>query len=89
MNNKTQDLIIKRLQNLQPTTLQVIDEGDKHIGHAITFEKPSLGHFKVIIESPLFKGKTMIDCHKMVYESLGELMSSHIHALALQTKAPQ
>jgi stress-induced morphogen len=45
-------------------------------------------HYKAVIISPQFKGKTRIEQHQLVYRALGALMAGPVHALALETKAP-
>jgi stress-induced morphogen len=45
-------------------------------------------HYKAVIISPQFKGKTRIEQHQLVYKALGALMAGPVHALALETKAP-
>ncbi len=49
----------------------------------------TMDHFQVLIISPLFEGKTMVEQHQMVYKALGDLMKEAIHALALKTYTPQ
>ncbi|MFO1463372.1 MAG: BolA family transcriptional regulator [bacterium] len=46
-------------------------------------------HFQVLIVSPSFEGKTMVEQHQLVYKALGDLMKEAIHALALKTYTPQ
>jgi len=45
-------------------------------------------HYKAVIISAQFKGKTRIEQHQLVYAALGALMAGPVHALALETKAP-
>ncbi|MCC6273160.1 MAG: BolA family transcriptional regulator [Deltaproteobacteria bacterium] len=49
----------------------------------------TMDHFQVLIISPLFEGKSMVEQHQMVYKALGNLMKEAIHALALKTYTPQ
>lgn len=42
-------------------------------------------HWDVQVSSPAFKGKSMIEQHRMVYAALGEAMKGPIHALSLKT----
>ena len=42
-------------------------------------------HFQVIVLSPAFKGKTMIEQHKMVHAAL-ESLKDEIHALVIKTR---
>lgn len=60
--------------------IHVQDDRAEHIGHA----HQDSGHFTVIIKSALFEGKNNIQRHRMVYEALGSLMQTHIHALRIQ-----
>ncbi len=47
-------------------------------------------HFQVWIISPLFKGKSLLDQHQMVYGALREsLGNDKIHALSLKTYTPE
>ena len=43
-------------------------------------------HFHATIVSSQFEGKTKIQQHKMVYDSLRGKMGNELHALALKTK---
>lgn len=45
-------------------------------------------HFSAKVVSAAFAGKTMIQQHRLVYATLGELMRGPIHALQLDTRAP-
>ena len=45
-------------------------------------------HYKAVIVSPEFAGKTRIQQHQLVYRALGELMDGPVHALALETRVP-
>tara|TARA_S200000501_G_scaffold331025_1_gene332742 strand:+ start:2825 stop:3055 length:231 start_codon:yes stop_codon:yes gene_type:complete len=43
-------------------------------------------HYSATITSAKFSGKTKIEQHKMVYESLKGKMGNELHALAIKTK---
>jgi stress-induced morphogen len=46
-------------------------------------------HWQVIIVSPAFEGKGLLDQHRMVNDALkAEMDSQRIHALALKTFSP-
>jgi BolA protein len=78
------DDIRSRLQSaFAPTSLQVIDEGHLHIGHA----GEGTGHFRVRIASAAFDGKTRVQQHRMVYDALVDLMGHGIHALAIDAES--
>tara|TARA_Y100000591_G_C21504765_1_gene531757 strand:- start:199 stop:429 length:231 start_codon:yes stop_codon:yes gene_type:complete len=43
-------------------------------------------HYSATITSSLFRGKSKIEQHKMVYSSLKGKMGNELHALAIKTK---
>ena len=43
-------------------------------------------HYSAIIVSSIFKGKSKIEQHKIVYNSLKGKMGNELHALAITTK---
>ena len=80
------DLIRTALLTLQPSALTIKDESHLHAGHASA--KSSGGHFAVHIISPAFSGKTAVQRHQMVYNALGDLMQTEIHAVSINAKTP-
>ena len=46
-------------------------------------------HYAAHVVSAAFKGKTRVQQHQMVYQALRGRMGSELHALALQTGAPE
>lgn len=81
------NLIRSALAALQPSSLTVHDESYLHEGHHGA--KGGGGHFTVSIVSPQFAGKPAIKRHQMIYEALGNLMQTDIHAISIQAKAPE
>jgi len=83
MNNEQRlQLIRERLTAaLTPSHLDVEDESQRHAGHAGA--ETGMGHFAVSIQSPLFDGKSPVQCHRLVYDALGSLMQTEIHALRI------
>lgn len=67
---------------LQPTQLEIIDDSHKHIGHAGA--KEGKGHFTVLIQSEALEGKRMLQQHRAIYDALGDMMETDIHALAIK-----
>ncbi len=45
-------------------------------------------HYSAKVVSAAFKGKTRVQQHQMVYQALQGRMGNQLHALALQTGAP-
>ena len=45
-------------------------------------------HYAAEIVAPAFAGKSRVQQHQMVYDALKGKMGGELHALALQTRAP-
>jgi BolA protein len=88
MTNDRIAMLRERLTRaLQPVELDIIDESAKHAGHAGAASGG--GHFIVTIVSPVFENKTLIQRHRLVYDAVGDIMHSEIHALSIQARTPQ
>lgn len=72
---------------LNPQRLDVINESELHAGHR---GSPGTGesHFRILIVSSAFVGKSRVERHRMVNEILQDEIGPRIHALALSTYAP-
>ena len=46
-------------------------------------------HYQVQLVAEAFRGQSRMQQHRLVYQALGELMRGPIHALSLQTSAPE
>jgi len=46
-------------------------------------------HFNATIISSAFENLSLIDRHKMIYESLGDNMRQEIHALSIDARTPE
>ena len=73
-------------QTLAATVVEVEDESALHVGHVGAASGG--GHYRVMVVSPLFEGKSLVARHRMVYDALATEMQRTIHALALTTLAP-
>lgn len=80
------DAIRERLAVLEPLQLDVVDESHKHAGHEGA--RDGRGHFAARIVSRAFEGKPLLARHRLVYEALGDLMHTDIHALSLKALTP-
>ena len=72
---------------LSPAALDIDDESHRHAGHAGA--RDGRGHFRVRIVSAAFAGKAPLARHRAVYDALGDLMQTDIHALAIDARAPE
>ena len=75
------DRIRAALQALSPAHLEVLDESHMHSRGLET-------HYKAVVVSDVFIGKTSLRRHQAVYAAVGGLMGE-IHALALHTYTPE
>ena len=77
----------KLLGTFQPTRLEVINESHLHAGHRTS---PGTGesHFRVMMVSALFAGKSRLQRHRLVNEALAAELEGKVHALALELRAP-
>lgn len=46
-------------------------------------------HYRARIVSPTFRGLSRVRQHQLVYDALGGSVGGELHALALETSAPQ
>lgn len=84
--SRTDKLTQRLREHLAPEQLEVIDDSHLHAGHAGAAD--GRGHFTVIVVSPRFAGLSTVKRHRLVYESVGDLMTTDIHALSIQALAP-
>ncbi|HKJ19912.1 MAG: BolA family transcriptional regulator [Gammaproteobacteria bacterium] len=70
----------------QPSDLLVKDQSHLHAGHAGA--QDGRGHFDVTIVSDAFAGKRPLARHRLIYEALGTLMETDIHALRINASTP-
>lgn len=75
------------LQALSPQRLVIEDESRRHAGHAGAAS--GRGHFHVEIVAAAFEGLAPLARHRRVYEALGALLETDIHALSLRALTPR
>lgn len=71
---------------LEPQAIDVTDDSHMHAGHPGA--RDGRGHFSVTIVSSAFDGKRLLARHRLVYDALGTLMQTDIHALAIEALTP-
>ena len=72
--NKIESLIKQGLPDAEVTITDLRGDGD---------------HYAATVVSSAFKGKTRVQQHQLVYQALQGNMGTELHALALQTSAPE
>ena len=70
-----------------PDDVLVKDQSHLHAGHAGA--RDGRGHFEVVIVAKQFSGLSRIECHRLIYDALGSLMETDIHALSIRASAAQ
>jgi BolA family transcriptional regulator, general stress-responsive regulator len=78
----TIDQIRKRLDALQPLSIEIEDESALHAGHVGA--RGGGGHYRLAIVAECFGGRGTLARHRMVYDALGDMMKGQIHALAIR-----
>ena len=82
------DTIAEKLAaEFAPLHLEVIDESERHRGHA-GWQEGGETHFRVEIVSDAFEGKTRVARQRLVYAALKEELDAGLHALAMETLTP-
>lgn len=72
---------------LSPERLAVIDDSEKHRGHA-GHDARGESHFTVEISAAAFVGQSRVARQRMVNNALADLLRDRVHALAIKARAP-
>ncbi len=87
MNKKRIEEIRSRLESaLHPSKLTITDESHEHIGHVGA--KSGKGHFLIKIVSDRFINLNPVQRHRLIYNAIGDLMETDIHALRIDASPP-
>jgi len=83
------DTIERKLtEALAPQRLNIVDDSEKHKGHA-GYREGGETHFRVEIVSDAFAGQNRVARQRRVYEILAEELAAGVHALQLKTLTPE
>lgn len=91
--SNVQELIRERLAALNPLSMEIIDDSTSHAGHdgardhAERTGNTEGTHFELTIVSPIFAGHSPVARHRMIYDLLGDLMKTRIHALKIDARS--
>lgn len=75
-----------------PELLEVIDESHRHAGHLQHdggAGQEGETHFRVLVVSSVFIGKSRVARQRMVYDLLADELTARVHALSLTTQTPE
>jgi BolA protein len=70
-----------------PSHLAVTDESEKHRGHA-GWREGGETHFRLDIVSDAFEGKSRVERHRLVNDTLKSAFDRGLHALAISARTP-
>lgn len=86
MNDRVAQIRDRLASAFSPDSLEVLDESHRHIGHEGA--RDGRGHFRVRMVAAAFSGKPLLARHRDIYDALGSLMETDIHALAIEARTP-
>ncbi len=70
-----------------PSRLELIDDSDRHHGHA-GHSGAGESHFTLRIEAEAFAGKARVMRQRMVMKALADELAGPVHALSIVATAP-
>ena len=73
-------------ETFHPILCQLQDDSAGHAGHAGAAS--GAGHFSLRIVCEKFEGLNRISRHRLVYDAVGDMMHTEIHALVIVALAP-
>ena len=73
-------------ERLRALHVEVIDESHLHAGHAGA--ACGGGHFRALVVSEAFEGRSPLERQRLVYGALASEMGALIHALSMRTFTP-
>jgi BolA protein len=71
----------------EPVRLSVVDDSERHKGHA-GHRPEGETHFNVEIVSSAFAGLSRVDRQRKVYAALAEELAGPVHALSVAARSP-
>jgi len=82
------DVIAEKLAAaFAPQSLDVVDESHQHAGHA-GHRPGGETHYRVYIVAEAFRGKSRVERHRMINQTLSSELAGGVHALAIHASAP-
>lgn len=78
------DMMRARLEaELQPERLEIIDESERHRGHA-GWREGGETHFRLRIRASRLDGLSRLERHRAIHAALGPEIVGAVHALAIE-----
>jgi BolA protein len=73
-------------ETFTPSKLLVRDQSHLHAGHPGA--RDGKGHFAVNIVAEVFANSSQLERHRLIFDALGDMMDSDIHALTITAQTP-
>ncbi len=86
MNDRMTRMKTRLETALAPIECVLEDDSAMHAGHAGAASGG--GHYNLRIVSSRFEGLSLVTRHRLVYDSVHDMMHTEIHALAIVALAP-
>ena len=86
MSERIEKIRSRLTATFTPLECQLVDDSHMHAGHAGAAS--GAGHYSLRIVSDRFDGLNRVARHRLVYDCLGDMMTSDIHALNIIAMAP-
>ena len=87
MGAVTEAIRTKLTDKFAPSRLEIVDDSDRHQGHA-GHREGGESHFNVVIESAAFEGQSRVARQRMVHAALRDELAGPVHALSVKALAP-
>lgn len=78
-------IIAKLTKAFEPSLLEVIDESEKHRGHA-GHRSGGESHFRIRIAARRLEGLDRVAQHRAINDALAEEFAAGVHALAIEVR---
>ena len=86
MNDRLLRIKLRLEETFHPVSCLLQDDSAAHAGHAGAAS--GAGHFSLKIVCQEFEGLNRISRHRLVYDAVGDMMHTEIHALVIVALAP-
>jgi len=71
---------------LAPHALEIVDDSARHAGHA---GAAGGGHYQVSLVAEAFRGRSVLERHRLVYAAVAPLLKDRVHALNIRARTPE
>lgn len=86
MSNRFNKIKTRLEETFPPSQCHLQDDSAAHAGHAGAAS--GAGHYSLKIVCQKFEGLNRISRHRLVYDAVGDMMHTEIHALVIVALAP-